>query len=157
MDGSITALCLAYQDLVGALIKRHRTFGKYLDAANFPDGNAGSDPTQEFPVDQWAIERKSSESNDVVQWELSCPLDIGDQKLPARLVIANFCPWLQRGGYRGPYCGYTGPAVAQADDTPTTDPSKDRCGGRLSSCKLRQWPDGIPNFGGFPAAGLMRT
>jgi len=92
-----------------------------------------------------------------VQWELSCPLDIGDQQLPARLIIANFCTWLQRGGYRGPYCGYTGPAVAKSDGTPTTDPEQDRCGGKLSDCKLRKWPDGVLNFGSFPAAGLMRT
>lgn len=157
IDGSITALCLAYEDLVGATLIRHQTFGKYLDAANFGGTNPTADPSQEFPPDTWTLERKASEDGTMVQWELSCPLDIGDQQLPGRLIIANFCTALQRGGYRGPNCGYTGPAVAEADDTPTSSPELDRCGGRLSSCKLRQWPDGVLNFNGFPAAGLMRT
>jgi lambda family phage minor tail protein L len=45
VDGSITALCLSYQDLVGAVLTRHRTLGKYLDAANFGGTNATADPT----------------------------------------------------------------------------------------------------------------
>lgn len=39
VDGSITALCLSYQDLLGAKLTRHRTFGKYLDAVNFGGTN----------------------------------------------------------------------------------------------------------------------
>lgn len=37
IDGSITAACLQFQDMVGAVVIRHRTLGKYLDAVNFPD------------------------------------------------------------------------------------------------------------------------
>jgi lambda family phage minor tail protein L len=39
VDGRMTALCLAYQDLVGAKLIRHRTLGKYLDVANSPVSN----------------------------------------------------------------------------------------------------------------------
>ena len=66
VDGSITALCLAYQDLVGARLVRHKTFGKYLDAANFPEGNPTANPLAEFPPDIWFIERKSQETNELV-------------------------------------------------------------------------------------------
>jgi lambda family phage minor tail protein L len=155
VDGSITALCLAYQGLAGAIVKRHRTFGRYLDAANFPDGNPTADPTQEFPPDIWFIERKASETKEVVQFELSSALDFGQQQLPAGLIVANSCRWLARGGYRGPYCGYTGGPVAKADDTPTTDPALDACGGRLSSCKLRFGENNQLPYGGFPAANLL--
>lgn len=151
VDGSITALCLNYQDLVGAVLTRHRTLGQYLD------GQPDADPAQEFPPDRWYLERKASETKEAVTWELSSALDFGQQQLPGRLIVANTCTWLSRGGYRGPYCGYTGPAVAMADDTPTTDPTKDACGGRLSSCKLRFGENGRLPYGGFPAAGLLRT
>jgi lambda family phage minor tail protein L len=38
VTGSITALVLSYQDLVGARITRKRTLAKYLDAVNFEGG-----------------------------------------------------------------------------------------------------------------------
>lgn len=156
IDGRMTALCLAYNDLVGARLIRHKTLGKYLDAVNFPGGNATADPSQEVPPDMWFIERRASETKEVVQWELSSALDFNGRQLPGRPIIANACGWLARGGYRGPYCGYTGPAVAKADDTPTNDPAKDRCGGRLSSCRLRFGQNSELPFGGFPAAQLIK-
>jgi lambda family phage minor tail protein L len=157
VDGTITALCLAYQGLVGSIITRHRTFGRYLDAANFPGGNPTADPTQEFPPDKWFIERKATETKEQVQFELSSALDFGQQQLPGRQIIANCCTWLQRGGYRGPYCSYTGPAVAKADDTPTDDPTQDVCGGRLTSCELRWGVNNALPYGGYPAAGLLNS
>jgi lambda family phage minor tail protein L len=156
VGGRITALCLAYQDLVGARLTRRRTLGKYLDAANFPGGNPTADPSQEVPPELWFLERRSSEDKTQVTWELSSPLDFGTQQLPGRDIVANVCSWLIKGGYRGPYCGYTGPAVAKADDTPTDDPAQDACGGRLTSCRLRPWPNGELSYGSFPAATLIR-
>lgn len=157
IDGRITALCLAYQDLVGAKLTRRRTLGKYLDAANFPAGNPTADASQEVPPDIWFLERRSGEDSSQVTWELASPMDFNSRQLPGRQIIANVCGWLMRGGYRGPNCNYTGPAVAEADDTPTDDPSLDMCGGRLSSCQLRQWPDGVLNYGSFPAAQLIKS
>ena len=154
VDGSISLLCLAYEDLLGAKLTRFRTFVKYLDAVNFPGGvNPTADPEQEFPPEVWFIERKSQESREFVEFELSSALDFQNIRLPRRQIIANQCPWV----YRGPYCGYTGPAVADILDQPTSDPLLDNCGKRYQSCKLRIWPDGILNYGGFLAAGLIRT
>jgi lambda family phage minor tail protein L len=39
LDGSITALCLAYDDLLKATVTIHDTLAQYLDARNFPSGN----------------------------------------------------------------------------------------------------------------------
>lgn len=153
VDGSISVLCMMYEDLVGAKLIRRRTFVKYLDAINFVDGNPSADPDQEFPPEVWFIERKSNENAQQVDFELSSALDFQGVKLPRRQIIANQCPW----SYRGPGCGYVGPPVADALDQPTNDPLLDACGKRFQSCKLRQWPDGILNFGGFLAAGLVRT
>lgn len=156
LDGSITALCLAFNDLVGALVIRHRTMSKYLDAANFPGGNPNADPAQELPPDKWFIERRAAETNVSVQFELSSALDFGQVQLPGRTIIANACAWLARGGYRGPYCGYNGPPVADAHDNPTSDPAKDVCGGRLTSCRMRFGENNPLPYGSFPAAGLLR-
>ncbi len=151
VNGSITALCLAYQDMVGCVITRHRTIGKYLD------GQPEADPTQELPPDQWIIERRSAETNTQVDFELSTALDFGGASLPGRQIVANCCAWIARGGYRGPYCGYTGPPVADVYDNPTSDPAKDACGGRLTSCRLRFGQNNPLPYGSFPAAGLLRT
>lgn len=153
VDGSITALCLAYQDLVGARLVRHKTFGKYLDAANFPEGNPTANPLAEFPPDIWFIERKSQETNELVSFELSNALNFQSQQLPGRQIIANVCPWQ----YRSAECGYTGGPVAKIDDTPTTDPAQDVCGKRVASCKLRFGATNPLPFGGFPAADITRT
>jgi len=153
VNSSITALCLAFQDLVGAKITRQRTFVKYLDAVNFPGGNPTADPTQEMMPEVWFIERKVSETPTVVEFELASPLSFGNVQFPRRQIIANNCPWQ----YRGAGCGYVGPPVANEMDEPTSDPAQDKCGKRLGSCQLRLWPDGVLNFGGCPAAGLVRT
>lgn len=152
VDGSITSLCLSYQDLVGAVLKRHRTLGKYLDATNFDGGNPNADPDEEFPPDVWYIEQKLSETPEVVQFALSSALDFGQVQLPRRKIVANYCSW----AYRSAECGYTGPAVARADDTLTNDPEEDVCGKRLSSCRLRFGEKSELPFGGYPAASLTR-
>lgn len=120
-------------------------------------GNPDADASQQMPPEVWFIDRKAAESNDAVEFELASAFDLNGVKLPRRQVISNYCSFRSIGGYRGPYCGYTGPAVAKRDGTPTTDMAEDDCGGKLSDCKLRQWPDDQLGFGGFPAAGLMRT
>lgn len=157
INGSITALCLLYDDLVGAKLTVRRTLSKYLDSINFPDGNPDADPTQEMPLEVWYVERKAAETPEIVEFELSSALDFNGVTLPRRRIIATRCGWLSIGGYRGPYCGYSGGPVAMADGTPTADPLLDRCGGLVSDCKLRFGEEGELSYGGFPAADLMRT
>ncbi|WP_085000995.1 phage minor tail protein L, partial [Cronobacter sakazakii] len=45
IDASVTALCLAYDDLFRAKVTIRDTLAQYLDARNFPDGNPTADPT----------------------------------------------------------------------------------------------------------------
>lgn len=70
VDGSITSLCLNYQDLVGAILTRHVTAEQYLD------GEPGADPTQES-LSQWKLEQKTSETPEAVTWYLSSAMDFG--------------------------------------------------------------------------------
>ena len=157
VDGSISAVCLYANDLVGAKLRRRRTLGRFLDARNFPEGNPEADPTEELPVEEWFVEQKSAETNETVEFELSSALDFNGVQLPRRQIVANVCMWLMIGGYRGPNCGYTGAAMFDREDNPVADPSLDKCGGRLSPCKCRFGTNNPLPFGSFPAADLVRT
>ena len=150
--GSITALLLAYDDLVGAKVTRKRTFKKYLDAVNFVDGNPTADPTVSFPEDIFFIDRKAMENNEYVEFELASSLDLAGVQLPRRQIVQNLCSWKYRGGE----CGYAGTNYFKADDSPTSNASEDACGKRLSSCKKRFGSDSELPYGGFPGTGLYR-
>lgn len=162
LPGVISSLCMTYDDLVGARLVRHRTLAKYLDAENFPDGNPDADPSEELPPEIWLIEQKTSETSEQVEFTLSNPMEFSGRMLPGLQIIANVCPWLWKGGYRGPYCGYTGSAMFDVAGNPVTDPTKDRCGGRVSDCKLRfaaqqgvSLDAAVLNYGGFPSADRL--
>jgi len=153
VDGSIAALCSYLNDLLGAKLTRRRTLVKFLDAVNFPDGvNAEADPTAHFPDDIWYVEQKSNANKTVVEFTMKSALDLSDMFLPKRIVIANLCPW----AYRSADCGYAGGAVADENDVATSDLSKDKCGKRVGSCKLRFGANGPLPFGGFAGASLNR-
>jgi len=145
---------LAQVDIVGAKLTRRRTFAKYLDAVNFPDGNPGADPTAEFPLDIFYIDRKTAETPVLIEFELASSFDLAGVKLPKRQIVQNSCPWKYRDDEE---CGYQGPPVADQLDAPTSNPALDKCGKRLESCKLRWGEEAILPYGGFPAAGLVRT
>lgn len=101
VTGFITALCATYQDLIDAKIVRHRTLGRYLDAANFPNGNPEADPDEHFTDDVYTIDQKQAADASNATFVLKSPLIATDRKLPGRQIVANCCQWLVIGGYRG--------------------------------------------------------
>lgn len=157
IGGGMSALARELNDLVGARFTRLRTFGRYLDAINFPGGNPTADPAEQLRPEIWYIEQRSRETPELIEFTLSSPLNLNGAMLPNRQILANVCGWLKHGGYRGPYCGYTGTARFNERDEPVADPALDQCGGRLSSCRLRFESLGEPlNFGGMPSADGVR-
>lgn len=159
VDGTISALNLQFQDLVGAKVVRKRTFARYLD------GTPQADPTAEFPDDVFWIERKVRDDGETVEYELASIWDVEGVMLPRRQVIANCCAWQYRrwdaaaGAWdysQAGDCGYNGAALFDAGDAPTADPAQDVCGKRLSSCKARFGQYAELPYGGFPAAGRIR-
>lgn len=146
VDGIISAEVAQYDDLIGCKVTRKRTFLRYLDAVNFPGGvNPTADPNQHLADDVWFIDRKVSENRYIVEWELASAFDVQGVMLPFRQIIQNSCPWR----YRGPECGYTGPAYDSSDKPCATN--LDYCAKRFSSCKARFGYGNLP-FGGFPGA-----
>jgi lambda family phage minor tail protein L len=117
VGGSITALILAYKDCVGGKVIRKRTLSKYLDAVNFPGGvNPTADPTAALADDIYVINRKSTETKEVVEFELAAAFDVSGVMLPRRQIVQNLCPWV----YRGAECSYSGPPITDANDNVLT-------------------------------------
>jgi lambda family phage minor tail protein L len=139
--GEMTVRCMGYHDLVGAKLTRRRVYARYLDGQPAADPNAG------FPDDIYTIERKTAESREAVTWQLSTPMDVEGVLIPLRQVLLT-C----QSEYRSSECSYAGPPVAKIDDTPTTDPTLDRCSHRISGCQMRFGVNGPLPFGGCPGA-----
>lgn len=151
--GLVGVVVRQYQRLDGCKVTRKRTLSRYLDAVNFPGAiNASADPTAHYPDEVWYFDRIVARDKTRVEWELASPLDLPGLSLPRCQIQARTCAWK----YRGSECGYTGGAVATAQDVPTANMALDRCSHLLSGCKLRFGANAELPFGGFPGAGLLR-
>ena len=72
-----------YDDLVGAKVTRRRTLQKHLS----------TNPPIEFNRDIYYIERKTTETSTMVEFELASAFDVQGIQLPRRAVVAARCPW----------------------------------------------------------------
>lgn len=151
LDGMLQSALQQYDDLVGALVIRKRTFEQYLD------GEPGADPLAELPEDHYLIERKVQETRSVIEWELVTRADAEGAMLPRRQVTANACTWR----YGGEGCGWVPAANPtrwyDAQDRPVVLVTDDRCGRRLASCRLRHGDVGdkrVP-IGCFPGSARI--
>lgn len=155
INGLISALCLQFEDMAQAKVRIHDTLVHYLDARNFPQGNSSADPLQE-KLQVFYIDRKATESDEAVVFELSSPADLRGLRIPTR-QIHSLCTWCSRGDYRtGKGCDYAGSRYFDDKGNPVEDPSQDRCGGLLSDCQKRFGEHEPLPFGGFPGAALIR-
>jgi lambda family phage minor tail protein L len=109
--GTISALCIAYNDLVGAKFIRRRTFSRFLD------GQPDADPTAALPDDVFEIDRKAYEDRNYVEFELASALEVEGVMLPRRQVMSATCAWI----YRSPECSFArNVAIATKDDVKLT-------------------------------------
>ncbi|WP_371635683.1 MULTISPECIES: phage minor tail protein L [Xenorhabdus] len=155
IEGRVTALCLQFDDMVQAKVTIHDTFVHYLDARNFTEGNPTADPQQERQL-MFYVNRKVSETDRVVVFELASPASLEGLFIPTR-QIHGVCTWCARGWYRtGKGCDYTGTRYFDINNHPTDDPGQDRCPGTVIACKLRHGEENELPFGGFPASSLIR-
>ena len=105
-------------DLVGRNIIRKRIYLKFLDNENFPNNInpfGVPDPESRFDDDIYKVNKKITENKYVIEFELVSPLELEDVKVPARVMIAGYCPWK----YRGDGCLY-----GQRSDHNQTLPNK---------------------------------
>lgn len=116
INGVISKLILENQDLAGTVISRKRVFVKYIDDVNFQGGVnpwGTADPEASFAEEVFIINRKLSENNQVVQFELASPFEVDNVKLPKRPIYALICPIQYRCAEVCPYSG--GPIADKAN------------------------------------------
>ncbi|WP_110636219.1 phage minor tail protein L [Salinicola salarius] len=139
LEVSIVSMLLATNDLIGAPVKRIRTFANHLDGGDDPD------PEATFPVDEYHIEQKPQEipARGSLEFTLSISLDQQGRKIPARQCLRDTCTHTYRywnGSrfvYEGVTCPYTGAAMFDQQGVATDDETKDVCGKCLSDCRAR--------------------
>lgn len=157
VGGFVGALLIDFEDLVGAKLTRTRTFASYLDGG--PDA---AESNYAFVSDVFTVESKQAHSKVAVEWKLSSVLDQQGRKLPGRQVLRDTCLHQYRffsgGAFNYTYatCPYTGNSYFDGDDNPTTA-ANDRCGKRLTSCKLRFGANGPLPTRSFPGASRVRS
>ena len=111
-DGAFSSIINDLDELLASRLTRRRTFARFLDAVNFPEGNPEANPGAYLPSDIFYLERKASESVSAIELEFTSRFDVEGVMLPRRQVLSNSCNWR----YRGAECGYTGRCVASASD-----------------------------------------
>lgn len=145
--GLVTGIASSFNDCAGGRVVRRRVYVRFLDAVNFYAGNPDADPEQEL-YSRFDIEQLVSLTGSRATFRLSIPGETDGYQFPGRVMLADVCNWR----YRSPECGYSGPPVADQQDNPVTDPTKDACGKRLCSCRLRK---NESSFGGFLSIGKL--
>ncbi|MTH61207.1 phage minor tail protein L [Paracoccus litorisediminis] len=154
-DGLIQQIVNTWGDLEGARLTRWRTFARFLDGGTDPDGSAFYGP------DVFIIDRKSSDTPEQIQWELSALIDKQGVYI-GRTVIRDTCLWRYRTyrpasgnfDYSKAQCPYAGSNYFDENNVATADPAKDRPARNLECCRKRFGQKAVLPFGGFP--GIVR-
>ena len=85
----------AGNDLTGATFTRIRTMARFLDAVNFSENTnplGTPDPSAEFKRQVFTIDRKSAETREVVEFELSGAIDMAGVRAPKRQCTRALFP-----------------------------------------------------------------
>lgn len=106
-----------FKDFVGFPVKRTRTFVKFLDGDNFPNNTNpfGVNTGMSFPVENYIVNKKTAETQNIIQFELASPLEKENAFIPSRKVVFNVCQWRYRDSIG---CGYNGPPKSDGNGNP---------------------------------------
>jgi len=111
-QGAISLRLNTFDDFINYKVTRIKTFVKYLDDINFPNGSnphAEPDPEATFSEDIFFVNQKTREDDNIVEFELVSVLELQNANVPARTVYSNHCPWRYRSTIG---CCYTGAPIA---------------------------------------------
>lgn len=132
IDYSISKYLKVHNNLIGAKVVRKRTFARFLDDINFPGGenpyfqvgtsSSDASSTSHLPDQTYYINRRITETKDLVELELSTVFELDNTFLPNRNVYAKYCTWV----YRGCGCLYQGVPVKTANDEDFEDSAGNR-------------------------------
>lgn len=154
---SVQSLIIGYDDLIGAVLYRIRTFRTFLDDGASPDFNA------KFPIDVYKIDRKAAQNKVFVEFELAASIDQEGRMIPGRQILKDYCTHIYRRydsttgdfDYTEATCPYVGTSYFDVNNNSTTK-ENDRCGKKLSSCRARFGQNGILPTRAFPGVARIR-
>ncbi len=156
--GTIKAEMIQYNDLIGATVTRWRTFAKHLDEGSDPD------PDIYFPPDIYRIDRKSTETPILIEFELATVLDQQGVMLPRRQILRNTCTHVYRiydaeaeaFDYTRATCPYGGTDFFDENGNSVSLPEQDIPSKMLDSCCKKRFPGQALPTRAFPGVGRFR-
>lgn len=155
---SMSGISALYDDLVGAQIIRLRTYARFLD------GQPDADPDAVYTAEIYSVEQKTAHDKVMIEWSLSAAMDQEGRKVPGRRVLRDLCMWRYRVynpvtglfEYEKVQCPYVGGAYFDEQGNSTANPAEDKCGRRITDCKLRFGANAVLPFGGFPGVARVK-
>lgn len=142
-------------DLIGAKFTRIRTYDRYLDTGEEPNGEA------HLPLDVYELAALENHDNDVVTWRLSALIDQEGVKLPGRQCVRDYCDHIVR-RWTGAAFDYTGATCPYAGEPKDVDgnpcaPEDEVFSKRLGTCcQARFGATAALPFRGFPGVARLR-
>jgi lambda family phage minor tail protein L len=152
--GVANAMVAELGTVSGAILTRWQTFAEFLDTGSAPNPNAY------FPTDIFILDRIIRRDFQAMEVECRSYIDFDRMKLPARQMFNNFCSHLYRTwdgaafDYTNATCPYVGANSFDVNGSPVIS-AADKCGKRLSDCKLRFLKAPLPTRA-FPGVGRIR-
>lgn len=142
---------VTYRDFVNCKITRIRTHQKYLD------GEAEADTAQIYRQDIYYVNRKTIQNKYMIEWELISPIESINKRIPGKQVlptcthryrILNVAAEVQNTDLVT--CPYVDSNYFEQDGSVTGNANEDKCGKKLSDCRLRFGDTTVLPFQGFP-------
>ena len=160
VQAAAVSLIRTYDDLVGALVRRTRTFAHHLDGA--PD----EDPDAILDLQVYRILQKSQQNRVFAEWVLGSPLDHDAAQIPRRQALPNYCTARYRrwdpDSAAFVYdtttlaCPYVGSSYFDIQDQPVASAAQDRASKTLGCCRARFGANAALPFMNEPAIGRVR-
>ena len=130
VEFAISKYLKVHNNLIGAKVVRKRTFARFLDDINFPSGknpyfdinspsSSEASASSYLPDQTYYINRRVTETKDLVELELSTVFELDNTFLPNRNVYARYCTWV----YRGNGCLYNSKPIRAANDAVFKEPN----------------------------------
>lgn len=112
LDNSFTALVEQNNDLHGGVLTRIRTYGRYLDNGDEPDGAAT------LPLDIYTLSQKTEHTMERISWSCVAAMDQEGVEIPGRTIVRDYCDHETRRwtGSAFDYTNVTCPYVGAAKD-----------------------------------------
>ncbi|MEN6621496.1 MAG: phage minor tail protein L [Smithella sp.] len=142
-----------FSDLLGCKFTRIRTLAEFLETGDNPN------PDATMPIDVYVVERKVAQNKVFIEWELAASVDQEGKNLPGRQILKDACTHIYRTwngssfDYANATCPYAGTNYFLQSGVTTTNPALDRCGKRLSDCRLRFGQNNPLYTRAFPGVG----